>query len=323
MPITSATTRGLAGSYVVHPDTELSVIDATNDTPRSSIALPKSLGAFQLETGRLRMYINAKAGQVVAIDSDKDEVIGRFPVAPAGVNAALAIDEPNHRLFVGCRRDPSLVVMGSDTGKIVARVPILGDVDDLSFDTRRGRIYASCSDGAIAVIHQINADRYEVADDDPPVTGAQTSIFHADLGRLYLAVPGGRSDPIRKTRRFGCIKSGSESAAPAGQFPEGLGAVWPSPPYQEVVRTSPRTPARARSSLAKRPSSWRAIRCRPTCEPSLSVLQGRGLQHGSARRSFRWRQARGPCSRGTRDRRAEGARRRADSCRGTTSGRRP
>ena len=70
----------------------------------------------------------------VAIDTEQDKMIGRFPVAPAGVNAAVAIDEPNHRLFVGCRQNPSLVVMDSDTGKIVASVPIPGDVDDLSFD---------------------------------------------------------------------------------------------------------------------------------------------------------------------------------------------
>src|SRR5262249_61171212 len=94
--------------YVVHADTELSVIDARDFTLRSPIALPKSLGAFRLESGRPRLYVNAKAGQVVAIDTDRDEVVGRFPVAPAGVNSAVAVDEPNHRLFVGCRTDPPL-----------------------------------------------------------------------------------------------------------------------------------------------------------------------------------------------------------------------
>jgi DNA-binding beta-propeller fold protein YncE len=175
--------------YVVHADTELSVIDAKNYTLRSPIALPKSLGAFQLEAGRPRMYVNAKSGHVVAIDTDKDEVIGRFPVAPAGANAALAIDESHRRLFVGCRSDPSLVVMDADTGKVVARVPIPGDIDDLSFDARRGRIYASCGEGAIAVIRQVDADRYEPLVTIPTVKGARTSIFNADDGRLYLAVP--------------------------------------------------------------------------------------------------------------------------------------
>jgi DNA-binding beta-propeller fold protein YncE len=175
--------------YVVHADTELSVIDAKDYTLRSPIALPKSLGAFRLEAGRPRMYVNAKEGQVVVIDTDKDEVIGRFPVAPAGVNAAVAIDEPNHRLFIGCRKNPSLVVMDSDTGRVVASVPISGDVDDLSFDARHGRIYASCGEGAIAVIRQTDADRYESLATIPTVKGARTSIFNDNDGCLYLAVP--------------------------------------------------------------------------------------------------------------------------------------
>jgi DNA-binding beta-propeller fold protein YncE len=175
--------------YVVHADTELSVIDARDFTLRSPIALPKSLGAFRVESGRPRLYVNAKAGQVVVIDTDKDEVIGRFPVAPAGANAALAIDEPSHRLFVGCRNSPSLLVMDSDTGKVVASLPIPGDVDDVSFDGRRKQIYASCGDGAIAVIRQIDADRYESLGTVATVKGARTSVFNPADGQLYLAVP--------------------------------------------------------------------------------------------------------------------------------------
>jgi DNA-binding beta-propeller fold protein YncE len=135
------------------------------------------------------MYVNAKNDGVIVIDTDKDEVIGRFPVAPAGLNAAVAIDEPNHRLFIGCRKSPSLVVMDSDTGKIMASVPIPGDVDDLSFDAGHGRIYASCGDGAIAVIRQIDADRYKSLATISTVKGARTSIFNKDDGNLYLAVP--------------------------------------------------------------------------------------------------------------------------------------
>jgi DNA-binding beta-propeller fold protein YncE len=187
--------------YVVHADTELSVIDARDFTLRSPIALPRSLGAFQLESGRPRMYVNAKAeGQVVVIDTDDDKVIGRFPVAPAGVNAAVAIDEPKRRLFVGCRESPSLVVMDSDTGMVVARLPIPGDVDDLSYDSRRGRIYASCGDGALAVIRQSDADRYEVVETVPTAKGARTSVLDPGEGRLYVAVPRrperpGQTDP--------------------------------------------------------------------------------------------------------------------------------
>jgi DNA-binding beta-propeller fold protein YncE len=186
--------------YVVHADTELSVIDTRDYSLRSPVALPKSLGAFQLEAGRPRMYINAKAeGVVVALDSENDRIISRYNVAPAGVNAALAIDEPNHRLFVGCRKNPALVVMDSDTGRIVASTPIPGDVDDVSFDQRRRWIYASCGDGAIAVMRQVDADRYEPLATVPTVKGARTSIFNQGDGKLYLAVPRRAERPEQET----------------------------------------------------------------------------------------------------------------------------
>jgi DNA-binding beta-propeller fold protein YncE len=175
--------------YVIHADNEMSIIDAEDFTLRSPIALPKSIGAFRLEAGRPRMYVNAKQGLVVVIDTNKDEVIGQFPVAPAGVNAAVAIDELSHRLFVGCRKDPSLIVMDSDTGKILASVPIPGDVDDIYFDARRGRILASCGEGAIAVIRRVGADHYESLAAIPTTKGARTSLFSPDTGQLYLAVP--------------------------------------------------------------------------------------------------------------------------------------
>jgi DNA-binding beta-propeller fold protein YncE len=175
--------------YVVHADCELSVFDAENYVVREPIPLVKSLGALKIESSRPRMYVNAKAGFVMAIDVDKDQVVGRFPVAPAGVNASLAIDEPNRRLFVGCRREPTLVVMDSDGGKTVASLPIPGDVDDLWFDAKRKRIYASCGDGAIAVIGQDDANHYTLVANIPTVKAARTSFFDALGGRLYVAVP--------------------------------------------------------------------------------------------------------------------------------------
>ena len=176
--------------YVVHSDHELAVVDADGFALGSPIDLPKSLGALKVESSRPRIYVNAKeAGLVVAIDATRGRVVGRFPVAPAGVNASLAIDEANHRLFVGCRRDPAIVIMDSDSGKIVASVPIPGDVDDLWFDVKRGQIYASCGEGAIAVVGQVDRDHYKLLARIVTAKAARTSLFDPEASRLYLAVP--------------------------------------------------------------------------------------------------------------------------------------
>jgi hypothetical protein len=190
--------------FVVHADHELSVVDADSYTFGAPIDLPNSLGALKVESSQPRIYVNAKAaGLVFAIDPQNEQVVGRFPVAPAAVNASLAIDEANHRLFVGCRREPALVVMNSNSGKIMASVPIPGDIDDLWFDIKRGRIYASCGDGAIAVIGRVDADHYKSLARIPTAKGARTSVFDPESGGVSRAVHLRR---IQSERRGDCRK---------------------------------------------------------------------------------------------------------------------
>jgi hypothetical protein len=59
----------------------------------------------------------------------------------------------------------------------------------LFYDAKRMRLYASCGEGFVAVIRQIDADHYEVAEKVPTADKAKTSFFHAETSRLFVAVP--------------------------------------------------------------------------------------------------------------------------------------
>jgi len=176
--------------YVAHAENALGVIDAKPYKIKADIKLPGTAEAFQLEEGRPRLYVNVPStNEVVVIDTDKNEIANRYAVKSAGANQCLAVDEPNHRLFIGCRTKPMLVVMDSDTGKEIASLAIPADIDDLFFDAKRKRLYASCGEGFLAVIRQLDKDRYEMQDKIATVKDARTCSFDADTGRLYLAVP--------------------------------------------------------------------------------------------------------------------------------------
>ena len=82
-----------------------------------------------------------------------------------------------------------IVVLDTETGKEVTSVPIPGDIDDVFYDAKRKRIYASCGEGFLAVIQQTDADHYELLAQIATVTGARTSLFDPQTGRLYLVVP--------------------------------------------------------------------------------------------------------------------------------------
>jgi len=123
------------------------------------------------------------------IDTDKNEILQSYPVKMAGNAHPLALDEANHRIFVGCRKEPMLVVLDSETGKEITGVSIPNGVDDLAFDAKRKQLYATCGEGFVAVIRQVDPDKYEVSAKVPTVKDAKTSLFVPETSRLYLAVP--------------------------------------------------------------------------------------------------------------------------------------
>jgi hypothetical protein len=95
-----------------------------------------------------------------------------------------------------------VVVMDMETGKEITGVPIPKDNDDLFYDAKGKRLYASCGEGFIAVIRQLDADHYEVAEKVATAKNAKTSLFDADSSRLFLAVPRQEGKPGPEIRVY-------------------------------------------------------------------------------------------------------------------------
>jgi hypothetical protein len=177
-------------TFVAHNEKALGIIDAKTLAVSPDLKLPGSAEGFQIESGRPRLYLNIPSPcQVLVIDTLKKEIVGTYPVKLASNSHPLAIDEANKRIFIGCRTEPMVVVMDSETGKEIMKVDIPKDVDDLYYDAKRKKLYAACGEGFLAVIRQIDADKYEVAEKIPTVKQAKTAFFVPEVSRLYLAVP--------------------------------------------------------------------------------------------------------------------------------------
>src|SRR5438046_1793140 len=114
----------------------------------------------------------------------------------------MAMDEPHHRLFIGCRKPARLVILDTATGESVTDLAISGDTDDLFYDAKRKRLYISCGEGFIDVVEQASPDSYQRRARIATASGARTSFFSPDLDRLYLAVPdrGNQKAEIRAYR---------------------------------------------------------------------------------------------------------------------------
>jgi DNA-binding beta-propeller fold protein YncE len=190
--------------YVGHAEKALSVIDAQSFEVKAEIKLPGRPEGFQLETKRPRLYMNTvDPTRLVVVDTDKNEVLQNNPLTLADRAYPMAVDEANQRLFLGCRNKPSIVVVDSETGKEVTSVAIPEDIDDLFYDAKNKRLYASCGAGALAVVRQRDADNYETLETIPTAKLARTCFFDPEGGRLYLIVPrqGGEEGPTIRVYR--------------------------------------------------------------------------------------------------------------------------
>jgi DNA-binding beta-propeller fold protein YncE len=176
--------------YVGYGDGALGIMDAVTGKRAGNIPLDAHPESFQLEKSGPRIFVNVpKAGHIAVVDRQKRAVIAKWPLRGVAANYPMALDESNRRLFIGCRKPAKLVVFDTATGKEVASLATVGDTDDLFFDVSRKQIYVSGGEGFLSVISQRDADRYEAVSKIPTASGARTSLFSADLNRLYLAVP--------------------------------------------------------------------------------------------------------------------------------------
>jgi YVTN family beta-propeller protein len=146
--------------------------------------------SFQLETSGPRIFVNVPStSKVAVIDRTRASVVATWPVTAARSNYPMALDEVNHRLFVGCRSPASMLVYDTESGRLVATANIVGDTDDLFYDAERQRIYVAGGDGFITIVAQKDRDHYEVVEKLPTAAGARTALFVPEMHRLFLAVP--------------------------------------------------------------------------------------------------------------------------------------
>lgn len=189
--------------YVAHAESSLAVVDGKSFAVKADIKLPGDAEGFQVDPNGTLIYVALPSPcQVAVIDTAKNEVVANHPIKSAEGATPVALDPDGHRIFVGCRKPGMLVVLDAASGKEVATVPIPGEVDDIYYDTKRHVIYASCGEGALAVIRQIDADHYEPAAKVSTAPGAKTCLFVPEQSKLYLAVPRQEGKPGPEIRVY-------------------------------------------------------------------------------------------------------------------------
>ena len=154
----------------------------------SEVALDAHPESFRLEERGPRIFVNLPGSRKIAVvDRKRKSVVAKWSTGGAFSNYPMALDEPNRRLFIVCRLPARLIVLDTETGKIVAKLPAVGDCDDVFYDAETKRVYATGGEGAIFVFQQQDADHYSQIATVPTRKGARTSFLSPESHSLYVA----------------------------------------------------------------------------------------------------------------------------------------
>ena len=144
--------------------------------------------------------------ELVAIDTKTHTVKNRWPIAPGEEASGLAFDEKNHRLFLGCGGSKTMVMMDSQSGKVLASVPIGDGVDANSFDPATMLAFASCSDGTVTIAKE-DGDKLTVVQTLKTEKGSRTMVLDPATHKIYLAAA--KFDAPAEGQRRGKMQPGS------------------------------------------------------------------------------------------------------------------
>ena len=146
--------------YVGYGSGALAVLDK-DGTKRADIRLGSHPESFQLEKNGSRVFVNLpEARRIAVVDRGTRSVVAQWETDGALSNYPMALDEEHQRLFVVCRRPARLLVLDTRDGKILQKLPVVGDSDDVFYDPSRQRIYAIGGEGRISVFQQDGPDQY-------------------------------------------------------------------------------------------------------------------------------------------------------------------
>jgi DNA-binding beta-propeller fold protein YncE len=176
--------------YVGYGGGALAAISPADGKVLGNVTLAGHPESFQLERAGPRIFVNVPAAEHIAIvDRNAMTIVATWPVTGAKSNYAMALDEANHRVFVGCRKPAKVLVYDTTSGKEIGAFDIVGDTDDMFYDSQRKRLYVAGGEGFIDVLDASAGGKFPRLARVNTAAGARTALFAPEQGRLYLAVP--------------------------------------------------------------------------------------------------------------------------------------
>jgi DNA-binding beta-propeller fold protein YncE len=190
-------------------DASIDIVDTKTAKLAGSIKLPGGDPAgIAIEPSGKKLYVTMGDivdgdSHVAVIDLEKRAVVAQWPITGGPVPHTAGLDAAHHRLLVGSRtiahtgniggghqHEPGkLVVIDTETGKVVQVLDSVGGADDLQYDAATGRIYFVGTTGTVAVFKEMDPDHFQLLGKVPTGAISKTGLWVPELKRFYSAVP--------------------------------------------------------------------------------------------------------------------------------------
>ena len=192
------------GKDVPQKDSNLVELDpATGKTIKSVHFDADHVEAMAVEQKGPSLFINVTDKNYLAVvDKSSGKVVRQIPIKEAEQNAPIAMDEPNHRLFVVTRKPGKLLVLNADTGQTVAAFAAPERTDEVVWDPDNRRVYVAGGQGYISVVQQNAPDQYREVARVQSLAGAKTAIINRAGKQLWVAASPGETKAMAKVLRF-------------------------------------------------------------------------------------------------------------------------
>jgi DNA-binding beta-propeller fold protein YncE len=190
-------TRQVIVGYGGDGNAGLGILDGATGSLVGTIKLPGHPESFQLEASGSRIFVNipTAANTITVVNREGRRIMATWSLGGAQDNFPMALDARDHRLFITCRTPAEVLVLNTESGKVIARISCVGHADDMWYDEAHKRIYVSGGEGFISVIEQEDVNHYRRLAQIKTASGGRTSCFVPQLNRLYLGVRGRRDQP--------------------------------------------------------------------------------------------------------------------------------
>lgn len=220
----------------------VTVFDTKSLKTRKTISVDEDPDFIFYDPQTRRVFVcHGDAGEISAIDPDKEQVVGKIKLGTGAEAAALdgkgngyvnleetaevanfdpkALTVKQKWPITGCKtptglamdradnrlfigcRSKVLAVMDAGNGKVLATLPIGERVDAVAYDSDNRLIFASNGGGTVSVIRQKSADEYESVGDIQTQKSAKTMAMDPKTKNLYLSAAEMESAPAANGER--------------------------------------------------------------------------------------------------------------------------